>query len=404
MNSLSIKERLKKLQVIQLLLPLCRKLFFAIHDIYRLPFKIVWRYLLIRIKPFRVLYPTLSEKVILQSSEKVNTKDLASLKLHPDHHCLLNDYYTSEPLKILSVKNAIYSPKYGFCLHPSRALIAETVPRILQQSFWQNPFGPWWNWRDFYDGDVEILAGLSTLYRSAYNGVFGHQLLNDLPRLCLLHRACLSPTDDIRIPYVPPLSELESYLLPKILPDGVDLYPIKKDKLYWMKNYWHLSFPGNMYAPYIPKIFLEEYLAYFLPARPSLRPGHRLYISRQQHVHRPMGRHILNEDDLMKQLEPLGFQLCLPENLSIQEQVDLFYDAEIIVATYGSALTLTIFSYQAKILVLSPSPTISPYFYFIAKSRQHQLEHWYGDLEYLHNNYYVNIEEAVSLLKCLIAN
>jgi len=402
MNRFALKSRLKKIKLVQNVLALTRKIINFVNQIYSYPFKVVWRYCLIRIRPFEQLYPSLSKTVVLNCSEKINTKDLVFLHLNPVHYCLISDFYTPDPIYILSLKNVIYSPKYGFCLHPSRALIEETVPRLLQDSFWQNPFGRWWDWRDFYDHNIEILEGCSTLYRSAYSGVFGHQLLNDLPRLCLLHHVNVHPLESIRIPYVPPLSDLESYLLPKLLPDYVDLYPVKQEKLYRMESYLYLSFPGNLYAPYIPKDFLQKYLSYFLPSRSRCRPGNRLYISRQQHAQRPMARHILNEDEFFEQLKPLGFQKCIPENLSISEQVELFYDAEIVIATYGSALTLTIFSYQAKVLVLSPSPSISPYFYFIAKSCNHQLYHWYGNLEYLHNNYYVNIEECMSLLRNLM--
>jgi len=79
-----------------------------------------------------------------------------------------------------------------------------------------------------------------------------------------------------------------------------------------------------------------EWLRKRLP--PSGRTGTptRLYLSRGQ---QPGGRRYLQEPELWPRLEALGFVLLDPGTLSVQEQIDVFHGAEVIVAPHGAALT-----------------------------------------------------------------
>jgi capsular polysaccharide biosynthesis protein len=65
----------------------------------------------------------------------------------------------------------------------------------------------------------------------------------------------------------------------------------------------------------------------------------RLYLRRGAGLR----RRVLNEDELLAALEPHGFVSVQPERLSFEEQVDLFSQAEIVVAPVGAALTNMLF-------------------------------------------------------------
>lgn len=71
---------------------------------------------------------------------------------------------------------------------------------------------------------------------------------------------------------------------------------------------------------------------------PSGRTGTptRLYLSRGQ---QPGGRRYLQEPELWPRLERRGFVMLDPGTLSVQEQIDVFHGAEVIVAPHGAALT-----------------------------------------------------------------
>lgn len=84
-----------------------------------------------------------------------------------------------------------------------------------------------------------------------------------------------------------------------------------------------------------------EWLRKRLP--PSGRTGTptRLYLSRGQ---QPGARRYLQEPELWPRLEAQGFVMLDPGTLSVQEQIDVFFGAEVIIAPHGAALTNITFS------------------------------------------------------------
>jgi capsular polysaccharide biosynthesis protein len=69
-------------------------------------------------------------------------------------------------------------------------------------------------------------------------------------------------------------------------------------------------------------------------------PTKRLYISRDK---APM-RRIMNEDEVFPLLERHGFERVYCEDLSFQEQVELFGQAEVILSAHGAGLTNMVFA------------------------------------------------------------
>ncbi|MEX2592748.1 MAG: glycosyltransferase family 61 protein [Anditalea sp.] len=65
----------------------------------------------------------------------------------------------------------------------------------------------------------------------------------------------------------------------------------------------------------------------------------RLYISRNKASYRK----ILNETELLKVLEKYDFQMVQTEGMSIQEQANLYNNAEIVMAVHGAALSNIVF-------------------------------------------------------------
>jgi capsular polysaccharide biosynthesis protein len=73
----------------------------------------------------------------------------------------------------------------------------------------------------------------------------------------------------------------------------------------------------------------------------------RIYISRKKEA----GRRVMNEDEVMEVLQPLGFISYNLENISFIDEVRLFSQAEIIIGTHGSGLTNMIFSQNRPIII-----------------------------------------------------
>ncbi len=66
----------------------------------------------------------------------------------------------------------------------------------------------------------------------------------------------------------------------------------------------------------------------------------KIFISRRK----ALGRRIINENEVIKALEPLGFTTYILEEMSYIEQVKLFAQAKVIIAPHGAGLTNLIFA------------------------------------------------------------
>ena len=88
----------------------------------------------------------------------------------------------------------------------------------------------------------------------------------------------------------------------------------------------------------------------------------RIYISRSQ----ASGRQVINEDEVIKVLSPLGFVSYSLENMSFVEQIRLFLSAEIIIGPHGAGFTNIIFSRKKPIVVELVTPWVSPHYFLIS--------------------------------------
>jgi len=79
-----------------------------------------------------------------------------------------------------------------------------------------------------------------------------------------------------------------------------------------------------------------EWLRKRLPPSGATGTPNLLYLSRGQ---APGGRRYLQEAELWPRLEKRGFVMLDPGTLSVQEQIDVFHNAEVIIAPHGAALT-----------------------------------------------------------------
>ena len=74
----------------------------------------------------------------------------------------------------------------------------------------------------------------------------------------------------------------------------------------------------------------------------------KIFISRRK----ALGRRIANENEVLEALKPLGFASYILEDMSYVEQVQLFTQAQVIVAPHGAGLTNLIFADRPIILEL----------------------------------------------------
>ncbi len=72
----------------------------------------------------------------------------------------------------------------------------------------------------------------------------------------------------------------------------------------------------------------------FAPSVTDSGPRTRIFVSRRAAAHRRM----VNENEILALLEPLGFKAVMPEQMALAEQARVFAGAEVVIAPHGSGL------------------------------------------------------------------
>jgi hypothetical protein len=140
----------------------------------------------------------------------------------------------------------------------------------------------------------------------------------------------------------------------------------------------YYTFIKQLYAPHIS---------------PSIQKHQRIYISRN---YDSKIRHILNENELIQELTPLGFRVIIMSQLSLKEQIQLFSSSDIIISPHGANLAFMLFAH--------PETTV---FEFNGEGRRHYSHiAWSYDMDYfriktemVNEHMRVNIPAFMHLLK-----
>lgn len=120
------------------------------------------------------------------------------------------------------------------------------------------------------------------------------------------------------------------------------------------------------------------------------------------------GRRVINEDELIEALAPLGFVVYTLEEMSFSDQVRLFSQAKVILGPHGAGLVNMIFSQNLTVIELLGEP-INPIFYTLSQA----LDFKYGFIQCktirkrfnsTRNDIIVEISELKELLTRMLGN
>jgi Glycosyltransferase 61 len=88
----------------------------------------------------------------------------------------------------------------------------------------------------------------------------------------------------------------------------------------------------------------------------------RIYISRENR------RKVSNEKEILSVLDKYGFNRILLESMSVQEQIEVFYSAKIIVAPHGAGLANLVFCQpETTVIELFTPSYIEPHYWLISR-------------------------------------
>jgi len=292
--------------------------------------------------------------------DAVPTPEAMSMTFDPPTAIVQAPSYVPPIASVATLRSVIF--------HPSNHLIWTRNRRIVPESSIQG----------ILVGDVRPaaifrplrnrIAGTSAVYRSRWNNYY-HTVIDNVPRLHLLHHGTAAQEPDIQILIGGPLSAAEQYFLPRVLPPNARVVSLPIDQPHLIDKLLLPGFLTKHFAGYLPPNYRRWFLERVAPARPSRR-DQRILISRAQTAkHR--GRFMENEDEVFEALEPLGFRRYRLEAMTPSEQVNLFHDAEVVVGAHGSGLTNLVFADAANVIELFPATFVTPHYYFLCKSCGH---------------------------------
>jgi capsular polysaccharide biosynthesis protein len=161
------------------------------------------------------------------------------------------------------------------------------------------------------------------------------------------------------------------FLMDRLRPPNVTFRALDSSDLVRVEESVFPTFPAWTFSGWLPNWYVTQLRQALLPDRPSRR-SERIYIVRKG------SRRLVNQDELLDRLRRHGFRPVALEELSFEEQIRLFHDAEAIVATHGAGLTNLLFATNALVVEIFPTVSVFPHFLLLAASLDHQYRYVLG--------------------------
>jgi capsular polysaccharide biosynthesis protein len=283
------------------------------------------------------------------------------------------------------LKGMIFCAPNSMLLTRSRKIIAEASSTEREPR--------WFKWSDLFLHETEHMDGCCSSIRSLRNNYY-HTLVDNLPRLFLLHHPAYADRD-IRLLFTDGPTAIESFFLSRLCPPNVTVVKSATKRLYSFDEFLFPEFLSRRFAACLPPVYVDYFQSRVLPKR-ARRKTNRILISR---VRANNGRAILNEEELAHALAPLGFKSYVLEDLDLQSQINLFYDAEAVVAPHGSGLANLLYAHSIDVLELHPNPFLFPHYYFLCKALQHRYRYWCSTEDTRFSSFSVDVKAVIKHLQ-----
>ncbi len=202
----------------------------------------------------------------------------------------------------------------------------------------------------------KYIKGRSFSLAYPWNVSYGHWVHNILPRLLLLKDSELFDNIDTIILGSGSINKFHNDSIKLLLGKSIDDMNIEyisdSDELI-CENLVLTSFPGtDTHCP--PKWACDKFSEVAKKLDINKDYPEKIYLSREK----VKTRRIINEDELMSTLAPLGYVSLCPEDYTFEEQILLFYNAKKIISLTGSGLTNIVFCNNGNTSILDIMPSI----------------------------------------------
>lgn len=331
-------------------------------------------------------------------SEEIATPEVASMPpFDAPFKYLEGEKFVSHDIFTTVLEGVFFEPGNGIVLSNRRNIIAESLyPNMDTITIAGALLNRNFILRKAFAKPVEVLSGYSSIYQGLPNGYY-HKLIDLVPRCYLLNQPEYTKLESIKLLYAEPLSEAEKLIVPKLIPSNTQLTSLQPGRLYYLEKLILPTYLTQFGSGYLPAPYLQRVREQLLPKRPSKR-CHRIYISRAKSVSGLKKRHILNEDELFGELQKRGFEKYQLEDYSLEDKIELFYDAETVLGTHGSGLSHILFSDHVNLLEIQIMGKMQTYFYYLSKALGHNYQYWCAGKANTRENFSVDLPSILSIL------
>lgn len=349
------------------------------------------RNLFIKVRSINQIFEGLDKQCVIPS-QRFLTPEVESMRFFPLAEELKKPCYDSPEGYLTILPRVIYNARSN--------ILTTTAKEILSDSINAGSFRYKFSIRETYYSKLTYLPTEKdfqySIFRSHHTNYY-HTIIDNLPRLYLLGRL---KNVSIKLLFPSQLTNVERFFIDKLRPSNVSIELVEPNKSYVIDKLVFSSFLTRHFSGYLPREYLVFFRERVLPKRPRKKIN-RIFIARgpNQRNSRGQRRRFLNEDAVFRSLQKIGFQKYRLEDLSIEEQVDLFYDAEFVVGAHGAGMTNIIFSEAIGVLELFSNDCVLPYYYYLSKSLGHKYSFLYGDSHDIHADFSVNIAEVMKVIE-----
>lgn len=223
-----------------------------------------------------------------------------------------------------------------------------------------------------------------------------HWFFDCLPRLYLVLEHTKEP---IRVIMRRDMAAYQLDTLAFVLKDypQAEVVYIDKHEKWGVEEFVLPSFVANAQSGYLPRE-IADWLRHKVWQGYGVQQSNRkrrVYISRAK----AKTRRVLNEQELLPLLDRYGFEVVRAEELTYQQQVQLFYEAEAVVAPHGAGLTNLLFSEQCQVLEFHPANLIKTHYFLLCKALGFRYSAVIGTTGDKMENYTVPVLEVEAWLK-----
>jgi len=285
-------------------------------------------------------------------------------------------------------KTCFIEPKEGWALTNDRHVIWHSVPNSLTK--WSKAYPPFpFGW-DFSKKKIKYfpkLISLNYLYRGGnnywhfFNDILGqlallhqHNINLDIP--ILIHSKIAQTTFFDQIQAISPFLASRKWIVQTN-------FVAKTDEVYFAKN---LPYLHNHFKQILTWLQLPDYK----------RDTTKIFLTRNPKTKRS----ISNWHEIYQMVEQQGFTIVDTDGRSLYQQIELFRNAEQVIAVHGAGVTNLMFRGDAPLqfLEILPADYITPCFYLFACDFGYTYQAFVADGQ-INNQFYVNTEALVQKIK-----